>query len=172
MVEFSTMGITAMIMLVFINVFMLYTLQMPGGQDGQALDLGIDGQQQLDLNANTTSFLSQTSTIGSSITNWLNKLKIDTQQQNYLTLFSDMLFGGVSAAIGTAGEALGLAGTLIAALLNIFFGYAIWIDYLLPPSTQLVIFGWAFKGFFFWITLYGLYVIVSSMFGLGTGAKV
>jgi len=171
MVEYSTMAVTAMIMLIFMNVFMIYTLQMPGGQDGETMNLGFTQKQQDDLNANTTSFLGQAVNIGSSLASYTTQIKVDSQQQNYLNLFINMLFGIPALVLGTASEVIGIVGVLISAMLNIFVGYIIWIDYLLPANTQLVIFGWMFKGFFFYITLYGLYVVVSTMFGMGTGAK-
>jgi len=172
MANYAIMGVTAMIMLVFINVFVLFTLQMPGGQNGEAMNLGISTEQQFDISQNSTAFATQLPQIGAALTAYLTKLSVDVAQKNYLNLFGDALFGSIAAVVGTAGEVFGIVGILISALLNIFVGYLVWIDYLLPPAIpQLALIGMAFKGFFFFITLYGLYVIVSSMFGLGTGSR-
>lgn len=159
MAEYSTMIVTVAIALIFCNVFILYVMDLPGGENGQSLQIGVDKQQQKDLNANTSSFVADLNTISGAVTSLQQKISLDVQSvAGVLYLFPDLLFG-----LG------GIAAALLGNLWNVFAGFTIWIDFLLPPNTPLAIIGLGFKGFFFYIIIYGIYIIVSSLFGLGVG---
>jgi len=176
MAEYSQMVITALILLIFVNSIFLYAFQLPGGQHGEEFYSGLSDAEKIKIGYNAGSFLTQQNVITGQVEETDTSVNIASSQSGYIKLFLNQLFGSLNfvtgGTLGALVSGFSVVGVILGAIYNIFFGFDVWINWFLPSSIPGILFlKLPLEGFFFFIVAYGLYVFLSTLFGLGTGAR-